>query len=195
MLRIRKTATNHLNIHNNLAHTARHLRTRIEEMEAADNRKGIALDITACLVMLAFTSESRLNFIGAKKVEGWKERERFHTKVKIVFRELGIRPDLAARPYSALKLLQDFRNIIAHGKPSTVEIDELIEVGPEDRYDDVDLKAEWEKCLNTDFMRQCSDDIDQIWREWLEVAEIDLHETLTHGSYSFDLVESLGSQQ
>ena len=68
--------------------------------------------------------------------------------------------------------------------------------GPEDRYDDVDLKADWEKCLPPpDFMRQCSDDIDQIWKEWLEVAGIELHETLTRGSYSFEMVESLGSQQ
>jgi hypothetical protein len=164
-------------------------------MEAADNRSGISLDITACLVMLAFTSESRLNFIGAKKVEGWNERDPFPVKVKAVFKALNLRPDLKKRPYTAMKLLQDFRNIIAHGKPSTVEIDELIEVGPEDRYDDVDLKADWEKCLNTDFMRQCSDDIDRIWHEWLEVARIELHETLTHGSYSFDLVENLGGQQ
>jgi hypothetical protein len=128
-------------------------------------------------------------------VEGWYERDPFPVKVKAVFKALNLRPDLKKRPYTAMKLLQDFRNIIAHGKPSTVEIDELIEVGPEDRYDDVDLKADWEKCLNTDFMRQCSDDIDRIWHEWLEVARIELHETLTHGSYSFDLVENLGGQQ
>ncbi len=192
MLRIQKTATNHIHIHNDIANTARHLRKRIEDMEAAGNREGISLDITACLVMLAFTSESRLNFIGAKKVEDWDEWKPFAKKVKIVLRELKIRPDLTTRPYSAIKLLQNFRNIIAHGKPSIIEIDELIEVGPDDRYDDVSLKADWEKCVNTDFMRQCSDDIDQIWKEWLVVAGIELHETLTHGSYSFDLVEKLG---
>jgi hypothetical protein len=195
MRQIRKTATNHLNIHNNLANTARHLRKRIEEMEAADNRKGIALDITACLVMLAFTSESRLNFIGAKKVEGWNEWDPFPVKVKAVFKSLKLRPDHNKRPYSAIKLLQAFRNTIAHGKPLIVPINELIEVGPDDRYDDVDLEADWEKCLNTDFMRQCSDDIDQIWNEWLEVAGIERHETLTHGFYSWDLVENLGDQQ
>lgn len=194
-LRIQKTATNHIHIHNDITNVARRLRKRIEEMEAAGNREGISLDITACLVMLAFTSESRLNFIGAKKVEKWNERDNFPTKVKAVFGGLGLQPDLTARPYSALKLLQDFRNIFAHGKPSIIEIDELMEVGPDDRYDDVDLKADWEKCVNTDFMRQCSDDIDQIWKEWLEVAGIELHETLTHGSYSFDLVEELGGRE
>jgi hypothetical protein len=195
MPQIQKTATKHLYIHNDITNTARWLRKRIEEMEAADNREGISLDITACLVMLAFSSESRLNFIGAKKVEGWYERDPFPVKVKAVFKALKLRPDHNKRPYSAIKLLQAFRNTIAHGQPLIVPIDELIEVGPDERYDDVDLGADWEKCLNTDFMRQCSDDIDQIWYEWLEVAGIELHETLTQGSFSWDLVENLGSQQ
>lgn len=150
MLQIRKTATNHIHIHNDIANTARHLRKRIEEMEAADNRKGIALDITACLVMLAFSSESRLNFIGAKTVEEWDEWKPFAKKVKCVFKALNLQPDFNKRPYLAIKLLQDFRNIIAHGKPSTIKIDELIEVAPGDQYDDVDLKADWEKFLDID---------------------------------------------
>ncbi|MFG0458330.1 hypothetical protein ACF8GG_02970 [Pseudomonas sp. yb_1] len=187
--RIRKKAIKHIHIHNDISNTANHLRKRVEEMEAAGNREGILLDVTACLVMLAFTSESRINFIGAKKVENWDEWKPFHVKVKIVLKELGIKPDHSQRPYSAIKRLQEFRNIIAHGKPSVVPVDEVVEVGLEERYDDVDLRADWEKCLSTDFMRQCSDDIDHIWKQLLEVAGIELHEAITHGSYSFDLIE------
>ncbi|MCY1193931.1 hypothetical protein D9M71_550050 [compost metagenome] len=189
--RIRKTAIKHIHIHNDISNTANHLRKRVEEMEAAGKREGILLDVTACLVMLAFTSESRINFIGAKKVENWDEWKPFHLKVKIVFNELGIKPDYSQRPYSAIKRLQEFRNTIAHGKPSVVPVDEVVEVGPEERYDDVDLRADWEECLSTDFMRQCSDDIDQIWKQLLEAAGIEPYETLTHGSYSFDLIEVL----
>ncbi|CAH0647343.1 MULTISPECIES: hypothetical protein [Pseudomonas] len=189
--RIHKTAIKHIHIHNDISNTANHLRKRVEEMEATGNREGILLDVTACLVMLAFASESRINFIGAKKVENWDEWKPFHIKVNMVFKELGIKPDRSQRPYSAIKRLQEFRNIIAHGKPSVVLVDEVVEVGPEERYDDVDLGADWEKCLSTDFMRQCSDDIDQIWKLLLEVAGIELHEALTHGSYSFDLIEVL----
>ncbi|EJN22045.1 hypothetical protein PMI36_03328 [Pseudomonas sp. GM79] len=71
--RVQRTAKKNLHIHNDIYNTAINLRTRIEGMEATGNRKGIALDTTACLVMLAFTFESRLNFIGDEKVEGWIE--------------------------------------------------------------------------------------------------------------------------
>ena len=189
--RIRKTAINHIHIHNDISNTANHLRRRVEEMEVAGNREGIMLDVTACLVMLAFTSESRINFIGAKKVANWDERTPFRDKLKIVLKTLGIKPDQAKRPYSAIKRLQEFRNIIAHGKPSVVAVDEVLEVGPEDQYDYVDLRADWERFLSADFMRQCSEDIDQIWKQLLEAAGIESHETLTHGSYSFALIEEL----
>lgn len=188
-LKIRKTATKKINIHNDISNTANHLRKRVEEMEAAGNRKGISLDITACLVLLAFTFESRLNFIGAQKVEGWVERRPFERKLKSVLRALDLAPDLSKRPYSTIDQLKDFRDTIAHGQSVTIEVDETVFVDPGAAYDDVDLRGEWEDFINTDFMRQCSDDIDQIWKEWLEVAGIELHETLTHGSYSFDLVQ------
>lgn len=73
-LRVQKTAKKRVHIHNDISNTAHHLKTRIEEMEATENRKRIALDITACLVILAFTFESRLNFIGEQKVPDFKER-------------------------------------------------------------------------------------------------------------------------
>lgn len=47
----KKTAKKNIHIHNDIFNTAHHLKARIEEMEATGNRQGIALDITACLVM------------------------------------------------------------------------------------------------------------------------------------------------
>ncbi|MCZ2986482.1 hypothetical protein NYY78_19365, partial [Acinetobacter baumannii] len=70
-------------------------------MEATGNTQGIALDITACLVMLAFTFESRLNFIGEEAVEDFKERRWFDKKVEIVLKALGLEPDFSVRPYSS----------------------------------------------------------------------------------------------
>ncbi|TWC27597.1 MULTISPECIES: hypothetical protein [unclassified Pseudomonas] len=186
---VQKTAKKNIHIHNDISNTANHLKKRIEEMERAGNREGIALDITACLVMLAFTFESRLNFIGEKKVDGWIERDRFPEKLKNIQKALNLAPNYSVRPYSSVKQLQDFRNIIAHGKPSKVEVNEAVDFQPGADYDDFDLKGAWEAFLTTDFMRQCSDDIDKIWNEWLATAEIDLHETLTHGEYSITLME------
>jgi len=188
-LLIRRTAKKYINIHNDISNTANHLRTRVEEMDKAGNREGISLDITACLVLLAFTFESRLNFIGHHKVGDWCERERFPTKLKIVRKALNLKPDYSVRPYSSIRALQDFRNTIAHGKPIIIEINETIEGDPDAHPDDMELRAPWEESLTTTFMRQCSDDIDEIWKEWLNAAEIDSYQTLTHGEFGYQLLE------
>lgn len=192
-LRVQKTAKKNIHIHNDLSNTARHLRNRIEEMEAAGNKLGIALDITACLVMLAITFESRLNFIGEQKVADFKERRWFDKKVEVVLKVLGLEPDFSVRPYSSIKELKSFRDTIAHGKPDTVEVDETVDLQPGKNYDDFDLRGEWEAFLTIGFMRQCSDDIDQIWSEWVAAAEIELHQTLTCGEYSITLIEEPAS--
>ena len=190
---VQKTAKKNIHIHNDISNTANHLRIRIEEMEAAGDRKGIALDITACLVMLAFTFESRLNFIGEKKLPDFKERRGFDKKVAKVLKALELDPDFSKRPYSSIKELKDFRDTIAHGKPETVVIDELVDFQPGTDYDDFDLRGAWEACLNTDFMRQCSEDIDGIWKEWLAAAEIDAHQSKTHGEYGITLLEDFSA--
>ncbi|RDS90432.1 hypothetical protein [Pseudomonas fluorescens] len=188
-LQVQKTAKKSIHIHNDISNTAQYLKTRIEEKEATGDRYGIALDITACLVMLAFTFESRLNFIGQKKLPGFRERRWFDKKVELVLRGLKLEPDFSKRPYSSIKELKDFRDTIAHGKPETVVIDELVDFHPEADYDDFDLRGAWEGCLNIDFMRRCSEDIDDIWKEWLAIAEIDVHQTITHGEYGITLIE------
>ncbi len=188
-LRVQKTAKKNIHIHNDISNTAHHLKARIEEMEATGDRRGIALDITACLVMLAFTFESRLNFVGEQTVEDFKERRWFDKKVEIVLKALGLEPDFSVRPYSSIKELKSFRDTIAHGKPDTIEVDETEDFQPGTNYDDFDLRGDWEAFLTIDFMRQCSDDIDQIWSEWVAVAEIELHQTLTSGEYSISLIE------
>ncbi|XHF32446.1 hypothetical protein OXH62_24395 [Pseudomonas chlororaphis] len=187
-LQIRKTATKKINIHNDISNTANHLRRRVEEMDATGNREGISLDITACLVLLAFTFESRLNYIGAQKVADWRERKPFERKLKSVLQALDLTPDFSKRPYSTIDQLKDFRDTIAHGQPVTIEVDETVFVDPGSAYDDVDLRGKWEDFVNTDFMRQCSEDIDEIWKEWRVIGEIQQHQTLTHGEYSFELI-------
>jgi hypothetical protein len=192
-LRVQKTAKKSVHIHNDISNTAHHLKARIEEMEATGDRQGIALEITACLVMLAFTFESRLNFIGEQKVVDFKERRVLDKKVEIVLKALGLEPDFSVRPYSSIKELKSFRDTIAHGKPDTIEVDETVDFQPGSNYDDFDLRGDWEAFLTIDFMRQCSDDIDQIWSEWVATAEIELHQTLTYGEYSISLIEEPAS--
>jgi hypothetical protein len=139
--------------------------------------------------MLAFTFESRLNFVGEQKIAGWRERRGFDKKVEMLLKALELEPDFTERPYSTIKELKDFRDTIAHGKPGIIEVDETIDLNPEADDMDFDLRGEWERFLTIDFMRQCSQDIDEIWENWLETAGIEVHQTITHGEYSLSLIE------
>lgn len=186
---VRKTAKKNIFIHNDISNTANHLKKQIEEKAEAGDRQGIALDITACLVMLAFTFESRLNFVGEQKVTGFKERQGFDKKVAILLKALRLEPDFTKRPYSSIKELKDFRDTIAHGKPDIIEVDETVDLNPEADDMDFDLRGEWERFLTIDFMRQCSEDIDEIWENWLALAGIEVHQTITQGEYSLTLIE------
>ena len=187
---VRKTAKKNIFIHNDISNTANCLKKRIEEKDEAGDRQGIALDITACLVMLSFTFESRLKFAGEQRIAGWKERRGFDKKVETLLRALELEPDFRKRPYSSIKELKDFRDTIAHGKPDTIEVDETVDLESEADYDAFDLRGEWERFLTIDFMRQCSEDIDAIWESWLATAGIEVHQTISQGEYSSTLIEA-----
>ncbi len=187
---VRKTAKKNIFIHNDISNTANCLKKRIEEKDEAGDRQGIALDITACLVMLSFTFESRLKFVGEQRIAGWKERRGFDKKVETLLRALELEPDFRKRPYSSIKELKDFRDTIAHGKPDTIEVDETVDLESEADYDAFDLRGEWERFLTIDFMRQCSEDIDAIWESWLATAGIEVHQTISQGEYSSTLIEA-----
>jgi hypothetical protein len=104
-------------IHNDLGNAAFHFRNLIEKRVKAGDRDGIAFDCMACLMMCAFEFESYLNFIGHKQIEGWDERQKYDKKLKRILKHLDLTPDQSVRPYSSLKQVKDFRDLIAHGKP------------------------------------------------------------------------------
>ena len=54
-------------IHNDLEGAAYHYKRTIEDKLKANDRKGIAYDYIACMIMFAFLFEARINFIGFKQ--------------------------------------------------------------------------------------------------------------------------------
>ena len=81
-LYVRRQAKKNIYVHNDLSNAAFHLLERIDEMERTDNREGIGLDVMACLTMMAFTFEAKINFLGFKVIAEWKEKQPFHKKVE-----------------------------------------------------------------------------------------------------------------
>lgn len=58
-IKVKRTTDRHYLPHNDLERAAQHFRDRIDERLAADDRKGIAFDILAELVFLAFSVEAK----------------------------------------------------------------------------------------------------------------------------------------
>lgn len=76
-------------IHNDIDQAAYYFKQRVEDRAAKGDRDGIALEMIACLVLLAFVSEARFNFLGHKLVKNWDERMPALVKVEKVLKRLG----------------------------------------------------------------------------------------------------------
>jgi hypothetical protein len=63
-IKVRKQEHKHIYVHNDLSNAAYHFKTVIETKLAANDRNGIAFDYMACLLMLAFTFEAKVNLLG-----------------------------------------------------------------------------------------------------------------------------------
>jgi len=66
-----------LYIHNNLDQGADNAKSDIERKLAEGNREGIGFDYMTCGVMLAFTFEAQVNFMGKRFLNPWYEKQRW----------------------------------------------------------------------------------------------------------------------
>jgi len=71
-------------IHNDLSHAASFFKQVIDDKIKTDERDGLTFYQMACAVMLAFTFEAKINFLGHKCLQNWQERQPFDDKVKQV---------------------------------------------------------------------------------------------------------------
>jgi len=168
-------------IHNDLTNAAHHLKKTIETRMAADDRDGIFLDMMAALTMIAFAVEANLNFVGAKVVQGWVERQSGEKKWAAVLGTLGIEADYAQRPFSTLEQLRQFRDTLAHGKPRVLDEKETA-VGTYDELysvNEIKSRSPWEPYVTLESVQAGYDDMNAIWNLMLEKAGIELHDTLS----------------
>lgn len=131
-------------VHNDLSNAAFYFKSVIDKKLETNERDGLAFDRMACALMLAFTFEAKINFLGHKLAAHWRERQNFDDKVTQVFQRLGIVADWTARPYSSIEGLRQFRDSIAHGKPIEIEHDETVVVPQAELDRRIDLSGDWE---------------------------------------------------
>ncbi|WP_145666667.1 hypothetical protein [Bradyrhizobium stylosanthis] len=161
---------------------AHYLQEIIKGKLAAGIQDAIFFDCMACATMIAFAFEAYLNFFGAKLVDPWNERQRINDKIKQVYGALKLAPDWHARPFSGVRAMKDLRDIFAHGKPQTIEMDEEVEAD----YGELDgkrcdLGPEWEKLCTPATVLAAYGDLQAVWKAMLENSGMTMFETMDHG--------------
>jgi len=145
----------------------------------------------ACLIILAFTFEAKINFLGHKLIDSWNERQSFKDKIAEVFSYLKISPDEEIRPYSSICSLKNFRDSIAHGKPIEIVFDEEV-VHPVKEIDrEIDLEGKWKCYCSHENVFNTYADIDTIWKELLQASNLELFDTITRGESGLTFIEKI----
>ncbi len=189
-IKARLQAHHRVYIHNDLANAAHYFKSRIEQREANNDRKGINLEIMAGLTMLAFAIEAKFNFLGDYLLKDkWKEMAPALQKVEMVCTHLGFKSDFTIRPYLSVYELKKFRDTLAHGKPFELPVDEIT-VGTPEELDKFDFpKSDWEDFVNSDFLIRAFNDMNEIWNDLLDRSKLEIYHTLTHSESSLQFVE------
>jgi hypothetical protein len=186
--------------HNDLSNAAWFFRERINKAFAEKERAdGIFLDMMACVMMIAFSLEGYVNFIGAKlldaKPEEWANFERavVRDKIKAIRRLTGIQIEWNKRPYSTTAKLIDLRNMLAHPKAHKAEPRVWIAEGTDSSFKKMlrDYEPDWVKIISPAFIDEAYADVEAIWKSLLVAAKIGEHETLSGGSQGFEVVDFL----
>jgi hypothetical protein len=190
-VRAKITQKSRLYIHNDLSNAAFHFKETIDAKEAAEDRMGITYEYMACAMMLAFTFEAKLNFMGWKLIPDWKEFQPFYDKAEQVFERLGLELDWTNRPLSSLKEMKRFRDMIAHGKPIVIERDEIVVMKAEELDRRVSLKSPWQDGCTPHLVNLASDDLAVIWHRMLEASGLEIFDTMTSGEGGVLFIEKV----
>lgn len=197
-IRARVQKSRRVFVHNDLSHAAMYFADNIKEKLDKGSRDAIMFDGMACAVMVAFTFEANVNFMGfelneAGKLPSWKERESFMEKLKKVFGALGIPVELDKRPLKSMERMKVLRDTLAHGKPVYAEYDQE-EIGYHDELDrGAVLLAGWEPECTSDSVFEARADLEDLWRLMVEKSGLDIWDTMTTGERGITFIEHVDS--
>lgn len=151
----------------------RDVRTFAELSHAADilmqtskeYRRGNLYTAMASLLLRTFTFEAYLNHLGERHLKLWTRKDRigWHGKFTKVCVCLNYAPEESVRPYSTLRPLYIFRNMMAHGWSETIE--EVKEVNSLDADKPFWPLTEWEKFCTPEIVERANEDITAIINE------------------------------
>ena len=128
-------------------------------------QRGNLYTLLSSLLLRTFTFEAYLNHLGERHLKLWnaKKHLKWFEKFKKICQRLKFKPHKSARPYSTLRPLFKFRNLMAHGKSETII--EKREVDSRDADTIPWPKTEWEKFCTPENAERAKQDITAIIRE------------------------------
>jgi hypothetical protein len=193
-VKARVTGKRKLYIHNTLEGAAHFIKGVIEEKIKEGTRDGIGFDYMICAVMLAFSFEAKLNFMGAKYAKPWNESMRWKAKANHVFKAIGIDSDWTIRPYTSLEKMKVFRDTAAHGKPLEEDLNYEVTGEQDEIRASLNLRQAWEGMVTHDEVMQAYDDTEVVWKDMIVKSQIDVHELLDQAEFSIEVLQRLHAQ-
>ncbi|WP_432263009.1 hypothetical protein [Cupriavidus sp. TMH.W2] len=106
------------NPHNALYSLANYQCEVIADKLKAGSLEGITLDSMSAVIAMAFFTEALVNYVGAQRVHGWKEREKSPIKLQQIAKAIGVKLDIHVEPFATIVKLREVRNAMAHGQPT-----------------------------------------------------------------------------
>jgi hypothetical protein len=195
MAKVKARVTGHrkLYIHSTLEGAAHFIKGVIEEKVKEGKRDGLGFDYMTCAVMLAFSLEAKLNFMGAKYAKPWNELMRWKAKANHVFKAIGIEPDWTKRPYVSLEKMKVFRDTVAHGKPLEETLDYEATGEEAEIRASLNLRQAWEAMISHEEVMQSYDDTERVWQDMVVKSQIDVHELRDQAEFSIQVLQRLGT--
>ncbi|MEZ8174278.1 MULTISPECIES: hypothetical protein [Vibrio] len=160
--------------HNDLMNLAHYQRDTIRNKLAAGEEDALALDCLSCLVSLAFSVEALVNFVGSKRVKGWKERKPYYDKISQVCSTAGEEFDKSVGIYKSLWELKELRDSIAHGKP--IEFTTDVKTRDELR---AQMQCPWDSSLTPEHVETTYEIVKNFERMLFKNCNITIGETVT----------------
>lgn len=175
-------------IHNDIDQAAYYFKQRVEDRAANGDRDGIGLEMIACLVLLAFASEARFNFLGHKLIKNWDERMPALVKVEKVLKRLGFPFDKDTRPHKTIADLKTFRDTLAHGMPVEVSFEGDIAATKQELEEKGKLSADYQRFLKEAYVYEAYEDLETIWKDLLKRSGLNILDTVTQGGVEYSII-------
>ena len=128
--------------------------------QAESTTEGSFYNCLFSIVMNAFCLEAYLNHIGSGRFSDWDSTLSPLDKLKRITEEVGIKIDYGKRPFQSIKLVNQFRNELAHGKTEELNFSYQETFKPENK-----VKypiASWEAKCNIKKAKQYRDDLESV---------------------------------